>query len=332
MKEALYYQTLENKKVKCCLCPRGCIIEEGQTGFCRVRKNLGGRLYSLVYGKPCSLAIDPIEKKPLFHFEPGSQCLSIATVGCNFSCLFCQNWEISQPKEIFWEKELKPEEVVEIAIEHRVKGISYTYTEPTIFFEFALDIMKEARKKGLYNVWVSNGYTSLEVVREVGKYLDGINIDLKGPEEFYRKYCGNASLEPVLESLRMYKKLGVWVEVTMLIIPGLNDKDDWVKFAFEWISENLGKETPLHLSRFYPNFKMLDIPPTPVEQLIKLREKAMQYLNHVYLGNVWDWKYESSFCPTCNSLLIKREGYITEILSLECKNCGYKPKIIKHRH
>ena len=323
MKEAKYYKVLENNKVRCLLCPRKCLISSGSTGACRVRKNIEGKLYSLVYGKVCSLSIDPIEKKPLFHFLPGEKTLSLATVGCNFFCSFCQNYEISQG-EIFGDY-FMPEQIVELAEKSKVKIISYTYTEPTIFYEYALDIMKLAKKKNFKNVWVTNGYINPEPIKEMAPYLDAVNVDVKGDEKVYRELC-KASLKPVLNSLLEYKRNGIWIEITSLIIPSYNDSPKWINFLSNWIKENLGEDTPLHISRFFPNYKMLDLEPTPLSTLKKLYEIAKRNLNYVYIGNVFDARYESTYCPRCNSLIIEREGYETRFKGFICEKCKNKIK------
>ncbi len=286
MKEADFYKKLDKKKVQCVLCPRKCVISEEKTGFCGVRKNLGGTLRSLVYGKPCAVNIDPIEKKPLYHFRPGTVCLSLGTVGCNLDCSFCQNWDISHPKTIFGES-LPPERVIEFCKQHNLPGIAYTYNEPTIWIEFALDTMKLAKKEGLYNVWVSNGYTNPEPVKELSKYLDAINVDLKGDVKFYKRLCGIPDEEPVKKALLIYKKAGVHIEVTNLLIPGFNDKPEQMERLVLWVAENLGKGTPLHFSRFFPHFRMKETPITPMETLKKAEEIAKKHgIKHVHLGNV----------------------------------------------
>ncbi len=320
MKQAMFWER-KGESVVCRLCPRNCVIPEGRTGFCRVRKNEAGRLVSLVYGKAVALHQDPIEKKPLFHFAPGSECLSVATVGCNLDCDFCQNWDISHPEAITGE-DISPEEVVESAVEKGLPGIAYTYTEPTIFFEYAYDIMKIAKGRGLYNVWVSNGYTSPEAVRKAGKYLDAINVDLKGDREFYRKICKVPDSSPVFEALREYKKVGVHIEVTTLLIPGYNDSEKDVRELCEWVKENLGRETPMHFSRFRPEFRMMHVPSTPVESLERALETARQCgMEWVYIGNVPGHENENTVCPDCGEVLIKRDGYSVRIMAEKCR-CG----------
>jgi pyruvate formate lyase activating enzyme len=286
MKEAMFYEKKGGKRVRCRLCPRQCLIAEGKTGFCGVRKNVDGVLRSLVYGNPCAVHVDPIEKKPLYHFRPGTLCLSIGTVGCNLDCSFCQNFDISHPKGISGEN-LPPEKAVELCRKRGLPGIAYTYNEPTIWTEYALDTMKLARKAGLYNVWVSNGYINPEPAREVSKYLDAINVDLKGDVRFYNKLCGIPDEEPIREALLVYKKAGVHIEVTNLVIPGFNDRPEQIEALVSWIAGNLGKGTPLHFSRFFPHFRMKDAAVTPLETLKKAEGIARKHgIRHVHLGNV----------------------------------------------
>jgi pyruvate formate lyase activating enzyme len=286
MKEAMFYEKKDGKRVQCHLCPRNCMIADGKTGFCGVRKNTGGKLYSLVYGKPCAVNVDPIEKKPIYHFRPGTFCLSIGTVGCNLDCSFCQNWDISHPDGIFGES-LPPERAVEMCRKRDLPGIAYTYNEPTIWTEYALDTMKLARKESLYNVWVSNGYTSPAAVREVSRYMDAINVDLKGDVKFYNKLCGIANEEPVKNALLLYRKAKVHIEVTNLVIPGFNDRPEQMSKLVSWVAENLGRETPIHFSRFFPHFRMHDTPVTPLETLRKAEGIAKKDgMKHVHLGNV----------------------------------------------
>lgn len=322
MKEAMFYKVLNNGSVRCELCPRMCVIPKGGTGYCGVRKNVKSTLFSLVYNKPCSLNIDPIEKKPLFHFAPGTECLSISTVGCNLGCLYCQNWEISHPANIFGE-DMTPEDIVMIAEERKLPGISYTYTEPTIFYEFALDIMKLSKKRGLYNVWVSNGYTNLEPIKNMSKYLDAINIDVKGDANFYKKLCSVSDPKPIFDILMEYKRCDVWIEITNLLIPGWNDEDRQIKDIVVWVKENLGINTPIHFSAFHPDYKMMDTPPTSIEILEKAvkiaEENGMRY---VYIGNVFGHRKESTYCWKCGEILIKRRGFNVIDIKERCPKCG----------
>ncbi len=318
-KEALFYDKLPNKKVRCLLCPRNCFIQNNSTGFCRVRKNLDGKLYSLVYSRPCTISIDPIEKKPLFHFFPGTQALSIATCGCNLTCTFCQNYEISQG-EIFGEF-LSPEKVVELAKKHKVKTIAYTYTEPTVFYEYCLDIMKLAKIENLKNVFISNGYINKDPIKKIAPYLDAVNIDIKGEEQVYST-LSHASLKPILKSILEFKKTKTWIELTSLIIPGYNDSKEWIDYLSNWIKNNLGSETPLHLSRFHPAYKLTNLEPTKISVLKELHKEAKKKLKYVYHGNVFDQEYESTYCKKCGDLVIKRHGYEIDFKSSKCRKCG----------
>ncbi len=324
MKEALFWKPLKGRKVKCQLCPRFCNISEGKTGYCGVRQNHKGKLYSLVYGRPCSFNVDPIEKKPLFHFAPGTVCISLSTIGCNLGCLHCQNWEISHPEAVFG-REMSPKEVVKYAKDNKVLGIAYTYTEPAAFLEYALDTMKLARKAGLYNVWVSNGYINPEPVKKAARYLDAINIDLKGDKEFYRKVCGVPDHRPILDTMKLFKKSGVFLEVTNLIIPGYNDREKQIKSLVLWVKKNLGSDTPLHFSRFYPCYKMEKVKPTPAETLDRAWEIAKKAgMQYVYIGNVPGHPKENTYCPKCGEIVIKRTGYYIEFVKEKCEKCGEK--------
>jgi len=327
MKEAMLYEKLGDGKVQCCLCSHRCQIAPGKRGICAVRENRDGTLYSLVYGKIIAKHIDPIEKKPLFHFHPGSTSYSIATVGCNFRCLHCQNSEISQyPKEypgIPGDK-TTPEQVVREAEMAGCRSISYTYTEPTIFFEFAYDCARLAREKGIKNVFVSNGYTTPEATRLIAPYLDGNNIDLKGDDAFYKKICG-ARQQPVLETIRLMKELGVWVELTTLIIPSYNDSEEFLKEVAGFI-KSVDDAMPWHVTQFYPTYKLLDQPRTPVKTLRRAREIGLQTgLKYVYEGNIPGEGGENTYCPSCGELLIERFGFTLGAIKMrnsQCVKCG----------
>lgn len=297
--------------MRCLLCMHHCEINEGKTGICGVRKNEGGDLYSLNYGKVIAMNIDPIEKKPLFHFIPASQSLSIATVGCNFKCEHCQNYDISQIRGLKGPipgSDVSPEKVIEAAERSECGSISYTYTEPTIFFEFAMDCARLARERGIKNVFVSNGYASPEAVTEIAPLLDGINIDLKGDDTFYRRICG-AKQQPVLDNIRLMKNLGVWVEVTTLVIPTHNDSDEVLSDIADFIF-SVDPGIPWHVSRFYPTYKLLNVPGTPVQTLKRARDIGIDRgLLFVYEGNVPGESGEDTHCPKCGELLIERQGY-----------------------
>ena len=313
MKEAMFYEKHEDRKVKCFLCAHNCIIADGKRGKCAVRENSGGLLYSLVYGKLISMNVDPIEKKPLFHFYPASTSFSISTVGCNFRCSHCQNYEIAQyPKE---KKDVPgetvtPEQVVEAAERAGCSSISYTYTEPTIFFEFAYDCARIAHEIGIKNVFVSNGYTGPEATRTISPFLDGNNIDLKGDNDFYKKICG-AKLQPVLDTIKLMKELGVWVEITTLIIPGYNDSEETISGIIDFIM-SVDSSIPWHVTQFYPTYKLSGGSRTPVETLRKVRERGLaKGLKYIYTGNVPGEGGENTYCANCKELLIERCGYNT---------------------
>jgi pyruvate formate lyase activating enzyme len=328
MKEAMFYERLDGADVRCRLCAHNCLIHNGHRGICAVRENRDGTLYSLVYGKIISMNIDPIEKKPLFHFLPASTSFSIATVGCNFHCKHCQNYEISQlPRERKFEipgRDVTPEEIVNAAVHNNCDSISYTYTEPTIFFEFAHDCAMLAHEKGIRNVFVSNGYTGPDPARRIAPYLDGNNVDLKGSDKFYREICG-AKVEPVKDTIRLMKELGVWLEVTTLIIPDLNDSEKDLTDIAEFIC-SVDAGIPWHVSQFYPTYKLLEKPRTPVETLRRAREIGFSAgLKYVYEGNVPGEGGENTYCPSCKETLIGRIAYrILEnrIKDAKCPKCG----------
>ena len=319
--------------VKCNLCSRCCLIAEGRYGVCGVRKNVGGKLYTLVYGLLTAANLDPIEKKPLTHFYPGSAVFSISTPGCNFYCQFCQNWEISQSRleRGLYGQYASPEEVVREALRLRADGISYTYNEPTIFYEFMYDTAVLAKKHGLFNTMVTNGYITPEAMEELAPYMDAATVDFKGGANpgFYRKFMGVPSPEPIFETLRLMKEKGVFIEVTNLVVPLVGDNEDDVRKLARWIAENLGDETPLHLLRFYPHYKMIDYPPTEVQHLEELAAVAREEgLKHVYIGNVWGHPLESTYCPKCGYKVVERRGFFATKWELtkdtRCPMCGYK--------
>ncbi len=326
-REALYYRKLGNGMVGCLLCPRGCTIENGATGFCRARQNLGGTLYALGYEAPCAIHVDPIEKKPFFHFLPKSRSYSIASAGCNLRCKFCQNWEISQSSPLDTiNYAAPPESIARAAARGGCRTVAYTYTEPSSFFEYMLDTAKAARAAGVLNVYHSNGFINQGPLKELSPILDAANIDLKGfTPEFYRNVCGG-ELEPVLETLKSLKRAGVWVEITNLVIPGMNDDQTAIRRMAEWVRINMGAETPLHFSRFFPLYQMTHIPPTPVETLEKARASARNAgLKYVYIGNVPGHAGENTWCPKCSGLLVRRSGFSVLEMHLKegkCPACG----------
>ena len=331
-KRAVLWEPSEDKKVRCKLCNHRCVITEGRLGRCCVRKNIDGVLYSLNYDKVCSANPDPIEKKPLFHFQPGSSSFSVATMGCNFRCEFCQNWQISQAAVEDGRidgQAISPEQIVAAAVRDGCKSIAYTYTEPTIFMELCNDCGRLAKKKGLTNVFVSNGYETIEAIDFASDWLDGINVDLKSfSEDYYKRLC-KAHLQPVLDTIKyIAKETNIWLEVTTLLVPGENDSDDELKKLAEFIVKEGGADVPWHISRFHPQYKYLDSISTPVKALERAEEigKAAG-LHYVYLGNVPGSKSESTFCYNCGRLLIERMGYhisANHIKNSCCPDCGTK--------
>ena len=331
MHKAMFWTTQDNNFVQCHLCRFNCRIAEGGRGRCGVRANEEGVLYSLVYGRAVATNIDPIEKKPLFHLLPGSKSYSIATVGCNFRCLHCQNSSISQ-----WPHEheqtpgdlLSPEQIVQDALATGCQSIAYTYTEPTIYYEYAYETAKLAHAAGLKNIFVTNGYTNPEPLAEIAPFLDAANVDLKGfSDSFYRK-CTGASLDGVLETLRDYRRLGIWLEITTLMITGQNDDEAELKALASFIVSELGAETPWHVTAFFPAYKMLDVPPTSMATLHRARSIGSEAgLKYIYTGNVYDADGESTFCPKCSVRLIHRHGFqLTENVLVDgcCSVCGHE--------
>lgn len=328
MKKAFFQRVTdeEQKKVQCYLCAHNCHIKEGKRGVCQVRENRDGVLYSLVYGRLISQNVDPIEKKPLFHFLPGSLSYSIATVGCNFRCSHCQNYDISQyPRlndgEIIG-RSVTPQEVVSEAQEYGCGSISYTYIEPTVFFEFAYECAQLAHERGLRNIFVSNGYTSPEAARKIAPYLDGNNIDLKAfTDKFYREVCG-AKLQPVLDTIVLMKELGVWVEVTTLVIPGWNDSDSELQEIARFI-RNIDPEMPWHVTRFHPTFKMTDRSMTPASTLQRARQIGLnEGLKYVFVGNIPGEAGENTICPNCHETVVARMGFSIMSQNLDGDRCG----------
>jgi len=328
---ASFYERLKNNIVRCRLCPRECVISEGKRGYCRVRENRKGILHALSYGQPVAIHIDPIEKKPFFHFLPGSVAFSVATVGCNLNCAFCQNWEISQAKpEDVRPRSILPEELVEQARKSGAQSIAFTYTEPTVFYEYMIDIARLAKASGLRVTMHSNGFINEEPLRRLCKYLDAANIDLKGfSQEYYSRIC-EGSLAPVLRSLEVLKNEGVHVEITNLVLSGYNDDPRLIRDMCAWIRDKLGPDTPLHFSRFYPMYKLLSLIPTPVARLEEARAIALETgLLYVYIGNIPGHEAENTYCPKCRRPVIRRTGYIVSDIGLvngRCGSCGEQIK------
>jgi pyruvate formate lyase activating enzyme len=321
-REALYYEPADNK-VRCLLCPHYCLIRDGGTGICHVRRNEKGKLYTDIYGKVSAINFDPIEKKPLYHYFPGSVILSIGTVGCNMHCKFCQNWHISQStaKNFSFHDLYSSDDMLEIARSRKQNiGVAYTYNEPVIWIEYVLDVARLIRKAGMKNIMVSNGFISAEPLDELLTCIDAFNIDLKSfSDDFYRNVSG-AKLDPVLSSLKRIAQSGIHLEVTHLVIPGLNDKEEDFLAMVKWIAGELGKETVLHLSRYHPMYQMQQ-EATPADTLMKLAEIAGEYLLYVYVGNIELRNYRDTACPNCNAVVIKRSGYHTEIKAMDEKGC-----------
>jgi pyruvate formate lyase activating enzyme len=328
VKEAMLYEELSDERIRCNLCAHHCVITDGKRGVCQVRENRGGTLYTLVYGRTISQNVDPVEKKPLFHFHPGTTIYSIATPGCNFRCRWCQNWEISQmPRErdLIMGREASPEEIVAAAQRAGCGSIAYTYTEPTIFFEYAYDASRLARDRGLANVYVTNGYMTTEMLETFHPYLDAANVDLKAfRDQTYKKYVG-AKLQPVLDSLKVMRRLGIWLEVTTLVIPGVNDDPVELRDAAQFVAQELGVETPWHISRFFPTYKMMDVRPTPMGTLRRAREIGLaEGLHYIYVGNVAGEADTS--CHSCGRPVIRRSGFTVVENRLKpdgrCPDCG----------
>jgi len=335
---AKYYTKLDGNRVQCNLCFRQCIIGEGQRGFCGNRKNIGGTLYTLIYGKPSALQIDPVEKEPLFHVYPGSAIFCIGTAGCNFRCSFCQNWHIAHKtlEEVSY-AEYSPEELVEMAIETNCTGFHFTYNEPTVFYEYMYDISRVAQAKGLHTAFHSNGAMSPEPLRELLRYMDAVTVDLKGFNDEYFEYITEPPeleafepetppLEVILETLKIIKEEGVWLEIVNLVIPTLNDDPEDIRAMCSWIRENLGEEVPLHFLRFGPACKLTKLPPTPLETLELAREIALEEgLRYVYIGNVLGHEASNTYCPECGEPIISRFHFFVYKYDIEegrCPHCG----------
>ncbi|MCG2712910.1 MAG: AmmeMemoRadiSam system radical SAM enzyme [Candidatus Omnitrophica bacterium] len=325
-KEALYYKTLKDNSVQCLHCPHNCTVKDGKRGFCRIKENKKGKFFNIVYANPCAVHIDPIEKKPFFHFLPGSRSLSIATAGCNLRCKFCQNWQISQaaPEQVE-AVYLSPEDIALKAVQTKSRSIAYTYTEPMVWYEFALDTAVIAKKNGTKNVMHTNGYVNPVPLRGICTHLNAINVDLKAfSEEYYSQVC-SGSLKQILENLIIIKKeMGVWLELTNLIVPSLNDNPDQIRKMCEWIYKNLGPDVPVHFSRFFPIYKLSTLPPTPVSTLESAHKIAIDSgLKFSYIGNLPGNPAESTYCPKCKKELIKRAGYTIVKNVLNGSICPY---------
>ncbi|MFC2106739.1 AmmeMemoRadiSam system radical SAM enzyme [Bacteroidota bacterium] len=322
--EAMYYINTP-KGLKCKICPQACDIKENETGDCRTRLSRDGKLYTTAYGNPCAINIDPIEKKPLYHFLPESKAFSIATAGCNLACLNCQNWTISQisPRESR-NYDLPPEKVIQQCIGYECKSIAYTYSEPVVFYEYTLETSKIAHLNGLKNVFISAGYINEVPLRDLSPFLDAANIDLKSFSNEIYEMLNAGTLEPVLNTLKILKEEGVWLEITNLVVPSWTDDMDMIKKMCDWLYDNGFENNPLHFSRFHPMYKLKELPPTPYESLHKAREIALNAgINYVYIGNVPDTDAENTFCPGCKKTIIDRKGYHILENKMNSGKCGF---------
>lgn len=323
--EARYFKKHSDREIECELCPRLCKLGDKERGYCGVRENIGGTYYTLVYGKPCTIHPDPIEKKPFFHFLPGHQTLSIATAGCNVNCKFCQNWEISQARpEQIRRLDFPPLQVVKAAQKFNCQVIAYTYSEPIIFYEYMYDTSLEARKKGLKNVVITGGHIRPKPLEDLINVVDAIKIDLKAfTQEFYTKYV-RGELQPVLDAIKTVANSGIWLEIVYLLIPTLNDHPSDITKMCKWIQQEIGPQVPLHFSRFHPNYLLKNLPPTPISTLEKARELALKEgLQFVYIGNVPGHESGNTFCPNCQKIVVHRLGFEIERINLNKGNCGF---------
>ncbi len=334
MKEAVLSERHGENKIRCTACLRYCILGEGQPGFCGIRQNIDGKLYLLTYGRPYAINIDPIEKKPVMHMYPGYSILSFGTTGCNYACKYCQNYDMSQRKDVQG-YHVTPEQMVQMAIDNGCQGIAYTYNEPTVFMEYAHDIGVLAREAGLVNIFVSNGYETREAIDYAKDFLDIITVDFKGnaSNEFYRKFISVGSADPIFDTLRLLREAGIHVEITDLVVPGVGDNLEDARSMIQRILEIFGNEIPISFLRFHPDYKMMDYPTTPVSTLEAhldlAREMGMKY---VYIGNVPGHRAQNTYCPSCNSLCIRRTVFESEIINLtgegKCSACGFDLGIV----
>jgi len=327
-KEARWYEKLPYKKVKCTLCPRECVVDDRERGYCGVRENWDGIYYTLVHSRPCTYHVDPIEKKPLFHFLPGTTAFSIATVGCNVDCKFCQNWQISQIRPEQAENlDMPPRKVVQMTTQSGAASIAYTYTEPVVFSEYVLDTAAEGNKAGIKSVMISNGYIQEQPMRDLAEVLSAVKVDLKSFREKYYREVVVGELKPVLDTLVLLQKLNIWTEIVFLVVPTLNDSDEEFRDLARWIKTDLGMDVPVHFTRFYPQYKLQNLPPTPVKTLERARDIALaEGLHFVYVGNVPGHQGENTYCPHCSELLIRRRGFWVienKISDAKCPTCGY---------
>jgi len=328
--EARYYEKLPNRKIKCVLCPRECVIDDQETGYCGVRENHGGTYYTLIYGRPCSANVDPIEKKPLFHFLPGTLAFSIATVGCNVLCKFCQNWQISQARPDQVESyDLPPHAIAKYARDTQSQSIAYTYTEPVIFAEYMYDCAEQGHRYQIKSVMISNGYIKAEPMKDLCRVLDAVKIDLKAfTEKFYQEMVAG-HLQPVLDTLVLLKQQNMWTEIVYLMIPTLNDNPKELQQMCQWILKELGPDVPIHFTRFHPQYRLKNLPPTPIKTLETARKIALDTgLNFCYIGNVPGHEGENTYCPGCKKMVIQRLGFqiVSNNITRQgrCSHCGHR--------
>ncbi len=329
VREARYYKKLDHKKIKCILCPRECIIDDRERGYCGVRENRGGMYYTLVYARPCTYHVDPIEKKPLFHFLPGTMAFSLATAGCNLNCKFCQNWQISQvtPEQV-QSLHATPQQISAAAVKYNCRSIAYTYSEPTIFYEYMEDTAEAGHQSGIKSVVITAAYISKEPLINLCKKVDAIKVDLKAFSDSYYQKVVNGELKPVLDSLVIMKKEKVWTEIVYLVVPTMNDSDHEIKDLCRWIVKYLGKNIPIHFTRYHPQYLLKDLPPTPIRTLERIKNIAdAEGLHYVYIGNVPGHEAENTFCPTCQNKVVERTGFSVHNMQLNqgnCNKCGQK--------
>lgn len=332
-KEAKFYQKLSSKQVQCRLCPRQCTVANGRRGYCGVRENRDGTYYTLVHSRVCTAHVDPIEKKPLFHFLPGASAFSIATGGCNVNCKFCQNWEISQARpEQLRATYLPPKLLAEAALQNHCQMLAYTYSEPTVFCEYILDAAADGRAAGLKSVVVSNGFIQQEPLKELCRHVDAIKVDLKAFSPKYYREIVNGELQPVLDSLTTIRKQGTWTEIVYLVVPTLNDSDGEFRNLARWVKAELGPDVPIHFTRFFPLYRLRNLPPTPLESLQRAKTIAdAEGLQYVYIGNVPGHPAENTYCPKCRKLVVERTGFTITQMHIRKSKCSYCQHVIAGR-
>jgi pyruvate formate lyase activating enzyme len=323
--KAMFYKKLDGTAIECELCPRHCLVTDMERGYCGVRENQGGEYYTLVHSRACSMNIDPIEKKPLSHFHPGTSAFSIATAGCNVNCKFCQNWDISQvrPEQVTNYK-LTPEDIIDICNQRKIPNIAYTYSEPVIFYEYMFDTCKLGRKHGIRNVMITGGYIEKEPLLKLMPVMDAIKVDLKSFSEDYYKDIVNGELQPVLDALKVMHDFGIWLEIVYLVVPTYNDKPDELQKLCAWIRDNLSIDVPVHFTRFHPTYLMTNLPPTPVRTLEIAYDIAKnEGLHFPYVGNVPGHKGEKTYCPSCDKIVIDRSGYTIRAVNIKDGQCTF---------